>query len=800
MRNTFIFVTAALIVYLLQSNINLVASVVTYPAPGGIESSPYYTVEITQNGKTHQPFVYISHAQLPKFNRSKSTSYSIFSFDGPATIKVTKRNGSFKKCNILPTSYGIIPETDGQSVTFHLEKPRKVSVEFDNDITHPLLLFADEPETDIPNANDPNVIYFGPGIHTPSEAISPKAGQTVYLAGGSIVNAHITGKNASNVTIRGKGILNGRMFGHTHGRLILFDYNSENVTVKDITIVDAPGFYVTTTGNKTHIKNVNGLGWWFNTDGFSTGTNGLIEDCFIKCNDDAVKLYRSGTEVYRTTIWQMENGAPFQISWNMNSDNSGFIAKDCDIIHCDHFWDNTNTAVFNAIHGGSGHMSNYLFEDIRVENCDFRFLSLQIRPNKHANAKTLGKISNITFKNITVTTPNNKPLKRLNLIQGMGSEHTISDITFENVTINGVPYIDAKSGGFELEPNSTNNIRFKANETKTIQKANTKNTKKKPKILEWSNPLWNTGLNSYGGKDFYVWSEDGKYYLLSTEVPNIEWGKRGIILYVSDDMINWREDAYLLNKQSIDIDAWYRDGLAQPEMHKYNGKYYLTFNSYNEKNDPYGRLGLCIAVSDNLKGPFKVLNEDAPLCYGANSTLLIEKDNVYAYWDLDGRFYTAQLELEKGRFKTEPIEFLGPSQMGEDYRFLDAPSVFKRNGTYYLISSSFYAGYKIKVRYFTSKSPEGPWKMEPENLMYWIESEADMNIKMPWPDETPYPPPTQVVFHHHVFKGPGGKDYIAYHSSEKYSEPYLVIEPLVIDKNGKLILPANKKQQQKIIF
>lgn len=799
MRTSSLLVAVILFISFLHFSGKLSASVITYPAPQGTESSPYYTVEITQEGKTHNPFVYVSHAQLPKFNRSKSTSYSIFSFDGPATIKVTKLEGNFKSCKILPSSYGITPTTEGKSIVFHLDKPRKVAVEFDNDITHPLLLFADEPETDIPQSDDPNVIYFGPGVHTPTEAINPKAGQTIYLAGGSIVNAHITGKNASNVTIRGKGILNGRKFGHTHGRLILFDYNSENVTVKDITIVDAPGFYVTTSGNKTHIKNVKGLGWWFNTDGFSTGTNGLIEDCFIKCNDDAIKLYRSGTQVYRTTIWQMENGAPFQISWNMNSDNNGFVAKDCDIIHCDHFWDNTNTAVFNSIHGGGGHMSNYLFEDIRIENCDFRFFSLQIRPNKHANSKTLGEISNITFRNISLTTPDGQPLKRLNLIQGAGSEHTISDINFENVTVNGIPYTNAKNGGFELEPNSTSSIRFKA-DSKPIATQKIKNAVSNRKSLEWTNPLWNTGLNSYGAKDFFIWNENGKYYLLSTEVPNIEWGKRGIILYVSNDMVHWREDAYLLNRQTIDGEAWYRDGLAQPEMHKYKGKYYLTFNSYNEKNDPYGRLGLCIAVSENLHGPFKVLTTDGPLCYGANTALLIDNDKAYAYWDLDGRFYTAQLDLEKGRFATKPAEFLGPTQMGEEYRFLDAPTVFKRNNTYYLISSSFYAGYKIRVRYFTSKSPEGPWVMEPENLMYWIESEADMNIKMPWPGESPYPPPTQVVFHHHVFKGPGGKDFIAYHSSEKYSEPYLVIEPLIIDKNGKLVLPANKQPFQKITF
>jgi hypothetical protein len=44
------------------------------------------------------------------------------------------------------------------------------------------------------------------------------------------------------------------------------------------------------------------IGWYFNTDGVCTGYNGLVEDCFFKLNDDAVKLYFSNMTFKNITV------------------------------------------------------------------------------------------------------------------------------------------------------------------------------------------------------------------------------------------------------------------------------------------------------------------------------------------------------------------------------------------------------------------------------------------------------------------------------------------------------------------
>ena len=51
-------------------------------------------------------------------------------------------------------------------------------------------LFANPPEAQAPKPGDPNVVFFGPGIHEVSHLVVTD-NQTVYIAGGAIVRAII---------------------------------------------------------------------------------------------------------------------------------------------------------------------------------------------------------------------------------------------------------------------------------------------------------------------------------------------------------------------------------------------------------------------------------------------------------------------------------------------------------------------------------------------------------------------------------------------------------------------------------
>ena len=79
----------------------------TYPGPDGIDPSDQYAVKVVQNGKQYDSFVYLSKAQQ-KTNRSKTTSWTTFSFSGRVTVFVTRLKAeAVKTCTILPRRYGI---------------------------------------------------------------------------------------------------------------------------------------------------------------------------------------------------------------------------------------------------------------------------------------------------------------------------------------------------------------------------------------------------------------------------------------------------------------------------------------------------------------------------------------------------------------------------------------------------------------------------------------------------------------------------------------------------------------------
>lgn len=766
--------------------------VVTYPAPSQMPASQQYEVSIEQNGRRVKSFVYVSEAQFPEKNRSKNTAYSIFSFSGRIKVSVTKFDTVFSSCKILPSSYRIPVSIDSNTISFTLDRPRNIAVEFDGSQKYPLLIFANPLEKIIPKQTDLNVLYYGPGYHDGEDTVFLKANQTLYLAGGAVLSAHIVGHNAANAKIIGRGIISGRRFGHTHGKLIHFSGNqSSDLYFEGFTMVDAPGYYITTIGKRSHAKNVKGLGWWFNTDGFSFGEDGLTEDCFLKCNDDAIKLYRSGNRVYRTTIWQMENGAPFQISWNMNSNNSGFIVKDCDVIRCDHQWDNPNEAVFDAIHGGSGHMSNYLFENIRIENSDWKLVSLQIMKNRWAKADTLGRISNITFRDISVTTSNGKPMKRLSVLNGFDFKSSVSDITFENVSVNGVYLKNADQGRVSINDSSVRNVRF------IVTKKDRPVSFNRSPLKEWNNPI-RSGLNSYGQKDFHIYQENGCYYLVATEYTNTYWPKRGIMLYRSTDMVNWQEEKLLISRNSLPDSVWFKDDWSAPEINKVKGGYILSFNCGNRLLRPYKKLGFGYAISEKITGPYRIITNDKPLFESFNASLFIEDDSVYVYYDMDGIFYYTTLSIGKESLNQIPKEMLGPLTLKEKYRYLDAPFVFKSDSCYFLLLTQFYAGYIERIRYMVSDSPVGPWRFVIEEPLYtFSEAEASEQLQMPYPKHNAFAPPTQVIFSHSVFRGYDGNLYMSYHSSEKYAEPYLCIEPIVISEN-QIIVPAAKALTQTI--
>lgn len=449
----------------------LPAQLTTYPAPAGVTASDQYGVTVQQGASPQTSFVYKALARKTDTNREADTSWTTFSFAGSVTVRVTATNpAGLTGCLVRPYSAAVSTSYAAGVCTFTLSQPRNVSVEFapniHNPVVHPMLVFANPPEVDPPPATgDPDVRYFGPGLQTIGSGNLLHDNETIYLAGGAYVQgAFIANGPVHNVTIKGRGVLDGLFMDtgnqdsnkNAPGMVDIADQTSSTVLIEGITLVNGPRFNLRALAQYTTIHNVKVMSWWYSTDGMVGGNKSVLEDNFVKVNDDSIKLFWGDTIARRNTIWQLENGASFMISWNLENDPQNFHVYDDDVIHAEHY-QIQKTAIFRALHAGAGTPSRYLFENIRVENATWRLFYLAVENNKwYDPALGYGEIDQLIFRNIHAYSNFQNP----NVVQGIDSTHKVRDVNFVNVFTDNTCVASAAGGNFQIDPNTTNAIRI----------------------------------------------------------------------------------------------------------------------------------------------------------------------------------------------------------------------------------------------------------------------------------------------------------------------------------------------------
>jgi hypothetical protein len=455
----------------------------TYAAPAGSPQSDQYAVSVTQGRRTADSFVYQVAARKTDTNREADTSWTSFSFAGTATVAVHKLGGDpATGCLVRPVSARIRTAFAHNTCTLTLHHAANVSVEFapnvTNPVLHPMLVFANPPETAVPPADDPDVLYLGPGVHDLGAGVRLHSHETVYIAGGAWVRGAFIGTGVHDVVIRGRGIVDGTFLdtndqdanknqpglidinchdpGHAPNDPCDADAESSNIVVDGLTFVNGPRFNVRVLGDHITIHNIKVMSWWYSTDCIWAGNSSLVEDNFCKVNDDSLKPMTGPAVIRDNVVWQLENGAPFMISWNMTGDESDFHVYDNDVIHAEHYWLSPQ-AVFRSRHATPGHMSRYLFENIRVEDANWRLFYIILENNKFYDpTKGFGQISELIFRNIT----SEETFRQPNVFAGMDATHRVYDVDVADVYVNGTCAASAADGNFAIAPASTDAIRI----------------------------------------------------------------------------------------------------------------------------------------------------------------------------------------------------------------------------------------------------------------------------------------------------------------------------------------------------
>jgi hypothetical protein len=394
--------------------------------------------------------------------------YGFVSFDakGPVEVKIISTL-ALNQGVLRPVSRKIpvkFPKPTIAVIT--LEKPGQFSFEPYGPYS-PLLIFYNPPETELPDPNDPNVVYFGPGRHRPEGGLLQlKDNQTLYLAAGSIVEAGLR-IEGSNITVRGRGILDGtpwpwREGPRTHPRLWAKDEegrrvdrghmnrvrNSRNVRIEGITVRGAWQWtFFLENSDEILFENIKIVGGKnHNDDGIDpVNTRNLtVRNSFIRTGDDCFAFkghYKKDGPVENILVencvlWSETQrivllGHECQTALMRN-----IIFRNIDVIHM-----GPNAGI--VLHPGEEMvLERVLFENIRIHTDGYVGVLnpsrvIEVRPvvNKFMQDQVSGHVRNIHFRNITVF--GSEKRKRLILVGGFDENYRAEDIHFQNVRIHG---------------------------------------------------------------------------------------------------------------------------------------------------------------------------------------------------------------------------------------------------------------------------------------------------------------------------------------------------------------------------
>jgi len=127
-------------------------------------------------------------------------------------------------------------------------------------------------------------------------------------------------------------------------------------------------------------------------------------------------------------------------------------------------------------------------------------------------------------------------------------------------------------------------------------------------------------------RDPFVLPYNNKYYLYGTGIPGAEDINVGrqFWCYISEDLKEWSEPVLCFDAPD---DFWGQKNFWAPEVHLYNGKFYMFASFYAEgKNRATQAL-----VADTPTGPFKVFGKPLtpPEWMCLDGTLYLDEDVPY---------------------------------------------------------------------------------------------------------------------------------------------------------------------------
>lgn len=441
----------------------LPGTVRVHPAPPGEVLSKDYTVTV----EGQQVPVYVAKvapadparrwkAMDDKANSAdyfETASFAYFDIEGRVAVMITCPE-PIRSARVLPSALGIVPKLDGRRLRLELDAPRQLTLEINDTWVGALHLFANPPEPPAPRSDDPNVLYFGPGIHQVSH-VGVTDNQTVYVAPGAVVRGVIKPEEpfrissysglrtyeptfelkGTNIAFRGRGIVDGSLC-TTHARHLI-SVQGADIAIEGVILRDSSTWTIPIRqSDRVQVRNVKLLGYRANSDGIDicNSRDVTVEGCFIRTLDDliVVKTDQGQGEAQRIVarncvLWN-EVAHALSIGAELRQDVDNVRFANCDVIH-----DLGREWTLRVYHCDSARIRNVRFEDLRIEEAP-RLISLWIGTAVWTRDAERGAIDGVTFSNIRARTDS----PRIEL-RGFDPAHRVENVRFERVVVNGKP-------------------------------------------------------------------------------------------------------------------------------------------------------------------------------------------------------------------------------------------------------------------------------------------------------------------------------------------------------------------------
>ena len=325
-----------LIIAALIGNQMLFAQVVKYQTPGLPESSDF--------------MIWVNDQKVftTKAGGDYRGSYSFANFDFNDSVKIrVKAKHAIKWLDIMPSILKIKSKTiDDYTFEFTLDKPRKITILLNNDKRNVLHLLTNSIEEKTVDPKEDNVLYYKGGKIYDIGVLDLKDNQTLYVEGGARLKGMVRIRDAKNVKILGRGIIDGTdnksngngRFKDEPWRLIYME-NSQNIEIKGITLYNSLKWTVHPYNvSDLQIDNINIVNWDFGSDGIdlSSCRDVKISNSFLRTNDDCIvvkaisfdeKMHYPNPRVQNPniknilvegcTFWNMEYGNVFDIGFEL---------------------------------------------------------------------------------------------------------------------------------------------------------------------------------------------------------------------------------------------------------------------------------------------------------------------------------------------------------------------------------------------------------------------------------------------------------------------------------------------------